>query len=251
MMIILCIIHISHGYKSATPDAFKVSGIPGFFGVSVYSFMCHHSLPSLVTPISRKRHIFSLFATDYVLILVFYLLLSLVGVFTFPDLQDIFTLNFLCDSSSHPITHFKGIEYFLALFPVFTLSSNFPIIAISLRNNIATLFKVHSERAWFMERIVFPVLAIGPPILVALIVDNVELLVSITGSYAGASIQYFIPASLLFFARRNQRGNPRLAQLVNPYTSPLRRSVWVIIVFIWAITAVILVTIYRFASLFK
>jgi len=29
-----------------------ISGVPNLFGVCVYSFMCHHSLPSLITPIS-------------------------------------------------------------------------------------------------------------------------------------------------------------------------------------------------------
>ena len=245
-MIILCLVHISHGYKSANPPMFNVAKIPNLFGVSVYSFMCHHSLPSLVTPFSTKRRIFSLFAADYVVILAFYLLISLVGVFTFSNLQDIFTLNFLCDASQHPVTNVKGIGLFLALFPVFTPSSNFPIIAISLRNNIAALFKVQDNRAWYIHRLVFPLVAIAPPIIVALIVDNVEFLVSVTGSYAGASIQYFIPTSLVFFARRAHRSHSDLANVANPYKSPLKHMAWLVIVFVWAVVAIALVTVYRF-----
>ena len=48
-----------------------------------YSFMCHHSLPSLVTPIRNKAGILGLFAGDYFLILAFYSLLSFTGIFAF------------------------------------------------------------------------------------------------------------------------------------------------------------------------
>ncbi len=36
--------------------------------------------------------------------------------------------------------YLAAIHYFLSLFPVFTLSTNFPIIAITLRNNLKSLF---------------------------------------------------------------------------------------------------------------
>lgn len=60
-------------------------------------FRCHHSLPSLITPISKKKKIYWLVFADYLLILVFYLLLSFTGVFAFNDIKDIYTLNFQRD----------------------------------------------------------------------------------------------------------------------------------------------------------
>ena len=41
--------------------------------------------------------------------------------------------------------YLAGIHYFLSLFPVFTLSTNFPIIAITLRNNLKGLFLTEGE----------------------------------------------------------------------------------------------------------
>ena len=29
-------------------------GLPNLFGFSVYAFMCHHSLPSIITPVSYE-----------------------------------------------------------------------------------------------------------------------------------------------------------------------------------------------------
>ena len=48
-------------------------------------------------------------------------------------LQDIYTLNFLLDCKVCPSDFMR---YFLALFPVLTLSSSFPIITVTLRNNL-------------------------------------------------------------------------------------------------------------------
>ena len=242
-MIILCIIQLARGHGDGRPKVFEPAGVPTLFGVCVYSFMCHHSLPTLVTPITDKSRIYALFVADYVLILVFYSLLSFTGMFTFDNVDDIYTLNFLCDSNSHPVTSNTVVQYFLALFPVFTLSANFPIIAISLRNNMKTLFyRPGRPYHWFIDRVVFPLATISPPVLIAFIVDNVEILVSITGSYAGVSIQYFMPVGMVFFARRALRHHDVLGTLSNDYTSPLRHVVWLVAIMVWAIVAVILVT---------
>ena len=76
--------------------------------------------------------------SDYVLILAFYLLLAFTGIFAFEEINDLYTLNFQ-PKPGEP-WYLATIHYFLSLFPVFTLSTNFPIIAITLRNNLKTLF---------------------------------------------------------------------------------------------------------------
>lgn len=81
-------------------------------------------------------------------------------------------------------------QVFLLLFPVFTLSTNFPIIAITLRNNLKGLFLRETRRySFFTSRCLFPLLAIIPPTIVGLVTSNVEFLVGITGAYAGSIIQ--------------------------------------------------------------
>ena len=80
------------------PPAADFSGIPNLFGACIYSFMCHHSLPSLVTPISPKRGLYKLLVSDYVLISGFYLLLSFTGMFAFQEPNDLYTLSFIPSS---------------------------------------------------------------------------------------------------------------------------------------------------------
>ena len=91
-----------------------------------------------VTPISSKRNINRLVFFDYFIILLFYFLLAFTGIFAFEEINDLYTLNFQPDPNE--AWYMKVIHYFLSLFPVFTLSTNFPIIAITLRNNLKTLF---------------------------------------------------------------------------------------------------------------
>jgi len=60
---------LSRGQR-ANPEVAVFSGVPSLFGVCVYSFMCHHSLPSLITPIKNKQYISWLIASDFLLVMV-------------------------------------------------------------------------------------------------------------------------------------------------------------------------------------
>jgi hypothetical protein len=96
-----------------------------------------------VTPISRKKHVNSLLGLNYGIILAFYCLLAFTGIFAFAEINDLYTLNFQ-PQPGEP-WYMSIIHYFLSLFPVFTLSTNFPIIAITLRNNLKTLFLTEGQ----------------------------------------------------------------------------------------------------------
>jgi len=73
---------IANGH-SVTPVVADISAVPNLFGVAVYSFMCQHSLPALLTPISQKSKLTSMFVGDFVVVLTFYMLLCLTAAFCF------------------------------------------------------------------------------------------------------------------------------------------------------------------------
>uniref|UniRef100_A0A0B7AHL8 Amino acid transporter transmembrane domain-containing protein n=1 Tax=Arion vulgaris TaxID=1028688 RepID=A0A0B7AHL8_9EUPU len=81
MMIILTCIRLAEGKGQGNPVVADISGVPNLFGVCVYSFMCHHSLPSLITPIKNKSRLLPILAGNYSMILVFYLVLSFTAVY--------------------------------------------------------------------------------------------------------------------------------------------------------------------------
>ena len=87
--------------------------------------------------------------------------------------------------------------------------------------------------------------AILPPALVALVTENLGILVTITGAYAGAGIQYVIPATLVLLARRRLTGLERETQLPldNPHAAAwVAHKGLVVGILVWSGVAVGLVT---------
>lgn len=180
------------------------------------------------------------------LILSFYFLLAFTGIFAYREINDLYTLNFQPSSDDN---WFQSVlHYFLSLFPVFTLSTNFPIIAITLRNNLKSLFLTEGRMySYWTRNVLFPLLALLPPIGVALATHSLEFLVGITGSYAGAGIQYIVPAALVYYARQESRTALGVG-VRNHHKSPFRSVFWVVFVQLWAVTCIVFVTWNHIAS---
>jgi hypothetical protein len=69
------------------------------------------------------------------------------------------------------------VHFFLSLFPVFTISTNFPIIALTLSNNLKALcLREGRSYSYFTRQLLFPVLALLPPTCVAMATHSLELL---------------------------------------------------------------------------
>lgn len=155
--------------------------------------------------------------------------------------------------NSNWICHF--FFFWIFVFSVFTLSASFPIIAITLRNNLEALFMgttpSHSTNPdivysnfcqFFLRRCTFPLLAILPPIVITFFTDSLASLVSFTGSYAGTGIQYIIPVALVWQARKTCRAI--LGQgIINDFRSPFQSVIWLIFVIVWSVTSVVFVTV--------
>lgn len=254
IMVVLAVMRLvsSDSSNSSRPDRpapspFLFLGLPNLFGVCVYSFMCHHSLPSLVTPISKKKYLSSMVLADYTLILSFYMLLAFTGIFAFSEINDLYTLNFQPEQSDSWAQFL--VHIFLSLFPVFTISTNFPIIALTLSNNLKALcLREGRSYSYFTRHVMFPVLALLPPTCVAMATHSLELLVGVTGSYAGTGIQYVVPAALVYFGRK-KTAEALGVGVENHHTSPFRSVYWVVFVQIWAALCLIFVTWNHLASL--
>lgn len=232
------------GGPKGNPTAFDMKGIPALFGSCIYSFMCHHSLPGMITPIKSKKRLGMFLSLDFFLITLFYLLLALTGVFAFANLEDLYTLNFI--PSSEQGWFMNSLDYLLELFPVFTLTTTFPVLAITLRNTIQNMVLDGSrlnQYNLFLRKICFPIVTIIPPVLVTMFMEDITALVSFTGSYAGTGIQYLIPTFLVLAARK-QCAILFGPALRNPYESPFRHMFWAVFIILWSFTCVILVSLH-------
>lgn len=251
IMIAMASLRLYHGQNADhQPAMFTFHGLPALIGASVYSFMCHHSLPGLIAPFNDKQYVLKQLAMDYGLICTFYLLLSLTGVFAFRELNDLYTLNFVPSGDQTLSLFMEMLLYFLGMFPIFTLSTSFPIVAITLQNNLKTLFLdplLMDQYGFVVKRLTFPTLAIAPPIAVALSTHDLGRLVEFTGSYAGTCIQYIIPAMLVLQARKYCRRDIG-ANVRNKYASPFRNVAWIYFVICWSLICVVLVSINLFSA---
>lgn len=259
MLMSLCIVGVAHpdpfagpddhiptfgNQTSGAPPAFKLKGMTIMFGVSVYSFMCQHSLPSLISPIKNQSSLSTMIFAVFIVVAIFYYALVFTAIIRFPrqilesKKNDVYTLVF----ADYPV---KFCSFFLRMFPVFVLSTNFPIIAITLRNNLATLgvkLRGQSSANSKFSRLLYPTLAIGPPIIVAFFTQQVEVLISFTGSYAGVGIQYVIPALACHLGRqvaRREFGEKRVQENVH---RSVFGTVSVYAILVWSVICIGLVT---------
>lgn len=184
----------------------------------------------------------------YACIMVFYYLNSYTGVFAFgDDLEDFYTLNFLPEKSDK--LFLKIVNYYLSLFPVFTISASFPIIGITLRNNLKSLYflvkpdAAHERFSCFVTY-GLPLITLLPPLAISLVTHDLQFLVGITGSYAGVAVQYIVPSCLVYFGRRVAiRTFRENFQSEHSYSSPFASKYWVFFVLLWANLSVVFVTV--------
>ena len=75
-------------------------------------------------------------------------------------------------------------------------------------------------------------------------------LLSITGSYAGAGIQYVFPAFLVYYGRKTTVSAIGVG-VRNQHSSIFKSNLWVVFVNLWALGCVVLVTWNHIASAIK
>ena len=207
--------------------------------------MCQHSIPSLIRPLAAAdwHRVPQILLCCFLAVLSFYLLLGLTAMYRFDGetlakTQGLYTLAFGgCGLPS--------VSLFLEFFPIFVLTSSYPVIGITLRNNLRALLDVPALSPW-QEYLLYPSLAILPPFLLALQTHNVEGLVAYTGSYAGAAVQYLVPAALVHRSRQLAAARWSAQEVLeNPYRSWFGDPRWPLAIAGWALAAVAFVTLNR------
>lgn len=155
------------------------------------------------------------------------------------------------------------------------------MITITLRNNLMGLITWKSPEFIFaiethhaedvihptLRRILFTFLALIPSFGIAFVTNNVDILVSVTGGFAGLAIMFVFPAAFVFFARRCELSLifsfspaerqtvagvvtpreiginifPRKLQirLIYRYRSPFASQAWVYLIFVWSVFALV------------
>ena len=237
------------------PNLTQVEGFPSLFGASIYAYMCQHSLPGMITPMRKKRGVFVIIGFDFGMALTLYLLLNYTSAFHFTILCDLYTLNFIMpfDSMGSVVDKTLAVVgYIIALIPVFTLGLNFPIISITLRENLKSLaellikliFKKQHTKLfpwhWTVDRLLFPILVLVPSFAIAYGTWKIHLLVNITGSFPGVGVEYVIPVTLAFAGKYIITRKLNI-KYENKYKSPFSYIVFLVFILLWTGISVILI----------
>ncbi|XP_025058987.1 transmembrane protein 104-like isoform X3 [Alligator sinensis] len=244
---VFCIIFVvafhllATGHGKGNPSLANFGALPNLFGACSLAAVSHATLPQIIPPIQNKAYLGFGIAIVFIVVGTLYALLSLTIMFTFENekIQTIVLLNFL-DCSVAPGVFFI---YFLGLYTTFKVSAIFPLNAVTLRDNLWAMFSpFQCSHIWIVERLIFPILTILPPIVIAMVTENIEVIVGVTGSYAATIIQFVIPPLLVFFSRRDT--HEKFGPSVHiKFASPFQHNLWIIIVIIFAVFALITVTI--------
>lgn len=222
LMIVLTLLDIANGHRVPTDQLilWDTDKAKELLGMAVFAFMCHHSVPSIILPLADKRKTLQVVLVDYVIVLLYCGIIVFSAVVNKPAsaILPLYTLNF----SDYSVT---VLAKFLSLYPVFTLSSNFPLICITLRNNLMALFPI-SKSLIFSQQI-FTLVALMPPVVIAVFTHDVGQLVALTGSFAGLAIMFVTPGLLALYSRKKlDKSVPHWRQM-HHHKSPFQSNAWV------------------------
>lgn len=128
---------ISTTEEHGNPPVANFIAMPQLIGASIYAFMCHHSIPSVISPIKNKNKILLKVAANFLFVYILYMCLCMTGIFAFPKVNELYTINFTPSQTTG--IFYKLIDSMLVLFPVLTISISFPVITITLRNNLQVI----------------------------------------------------------------------------------------------------------------
>lgn len=185
------------------------SGLPSIFGNAAFSFMIHHSLPGLVFPMYKQESAAKVVRSVYLSSYCIYLLQCFLALWAFGDV----TLKKCGNTPSDPCeiqglfnTNFASADYvwaakFIVLYPVGVVSV-FPLVAITLRNNLKAVFGVSSSIGLDGKHVGFTMLTVGPPYIAALITKDVQLVLKYVGCYFGLSLMLLTPTIMVVHSRK-------------------------------------------------
>jgi hypothetical protein len=208
----------------------NMAGIPSLFGNGAFTFMVHHSIPGLVFPLQNQKSAPRAIGMAYCISFVIYIALCLLALWAFGheqyercpntpshpcDIQALFNMNFASLDEN-------WAAKFVVMYPVLVVSV-FPLVAITLRNNLKALF----GKASFAQRqgfdwlnLGFTFLTVGPPFLVAFLTRDVQVVMTYIGGYFGFMLMFLVPSLLVLHGRKalTEKGYSK-PQLSSPCTA--------------------------------
>lgn len=231
-MIVLAFSRIAKGLDDG-PENRKINklySIPTYIGICMNVFMIQYSLPNNISNVADKDRFPRTLCFSYItgVTAIALILITATFAFTPSEIQDIYSLNFTAPNF---------FRYFLELFPVYSSSVFLPALGIALRKTIKTILPwtcAPSECYTFVKEIVYQLLTIVPPITIAFISCDIEMLVAYTGLFSGGCCGFIVPVIFLYYARKEK--SKFFGKYFVRYSSPFQHPIWLLLLLIWYCT---------------
>ncbi|KDO18763.1 hypothetical protein SPRG_15926 [Saprolegnia parasitica CBS 223.65] len=179
---------------------------------TVFSQLFQHSVPGLLAPLSRANQpkAAQIFGSALVTTTLFYLGLGLTCCYYFGDRisssVNLNWANFTWGLDPVPVWA-RCLTALVVLFPALDTLSVFPLIAITLGDNLAvSLRQCSTFLSRSQVRIFCRLVAALPPLVIAVLVSDLSVTLQISGVF-GVYVAFLAPALLQFVARREDPRN--------------------------------------------
>ncbi|KDO27656.1 hypothetical protein SPRG_06927 [Saprolegnia parasitica CBS 223.65] len=177
------------------------------FSTTVFSQLFQHSVPGLLAPLSRANQpkAAQIFGGALLTTTLFYLGLGLTCCYYFGDRisssVNLNWANFTWGLDPVPVWA-RCLTALVVLFPALDTLSVFPLIAITLGDNLAvSLRQCCTFLSRSQVRIFCRLVAALPPLVIAVLVSDLSVTLQISGVF-GVYVAFLAPALLQFVARR-------------------------------------------------
>eukprot|EP01088_Endostelium_zonatum_P022051 TRINITY_DN911_c1_g2_i2.p1 TRINITY_DN911_c1_g2~~TRINITY_DN911_c1_g2_i2.p1 ORF type:complete len:545 (+),score=82.65 TRINITY_DN911_c1_g2_i2:88-1635(+) len=209
----------------------KVLARPSGFGIifttAVFSQLIQHSTPGLVQPIKNKNHLARVFAGGLAATCTLYIILGVLCATYFGShTHQVASLNWVnykglkFSPAGSTFWLAKGVSVFVVLFPVITVVSAFPLMAITLGNNIFFGLPPHwtNNGKNTKLQLIIRIGACIPPLIGACLLKKLAVIIEFTGM-SGFFVGFIIPGVLQYVAKRKCLNVFGEQGRTTPYTS--------------------------------
>ncbi|MBN3276686.1 TM104 protein, partial [Polyodon spathula] len=247
IMFVTSVVILARGQGRGTPILADLNAFPSVFGACSVAAVSHTVLPTVVPLIRNKTYLCQGVLAVFAAVTVLYLTLCLFVVFVFQekDIQAVILVNF----ASCSIIPVIFVIYILGLYTTIKVSANFPLNGVTLSDNLRSMFAgFQCSHAWPVDRLLFPLAVIVPPLAISYSTHNIEMIVGITGSYTVNFIQYVTPSALVYLSRKEARA--RFGEDVKiKHASPFQHGFWIILALLYAAVGLVVSTFFYVKSL--
>lgn len=226
MLLSCSIAFISNPISHNQVPLFQWEGLSLIFTTSIFSLLFQHSIPGLLFPLKDRSESVGIFSKALLICFILYLILGLLcGAYFGEALKSSVNLNwyhFAFSQSERGSLITIVLNYLVILFPAIDTLSVFPLIAVTLGNNIQfTLNPYFEDRIDSLRtrRTICRLIACIPPLVAVYFVQQLDTILQISGIF-GAYIALVNPSILLFFAHKRMKSEFG-AVIKTAYSSPL------------------------------